>query len=103
MTRPVYIIDDQKRVTLGPLVSPGEQFDVVPEEDGIRLQPRPDGRVKVDGRRRLSLGRLVAAGAIFRIDTLPDGVIFLAHLWLIDPSSMSPDLASSIQDYRVDT
>lgn len=101
--RPVYIVDEQKRVTLGSAVTPGDRYDVVPEEDhSIVLMPSPDGRVKVDDRRRVSLGRMARAGEMFRADPYSDGRIVLGPLLVVDPSAMDPDLIASIQDYLVE-
>lgn len=100
-TRPVYVVDDQKRVTLGPLVTPGERYDVEPDEESLILVPRPDGRVKVDDRRRVPLGRLSIAGTLYRADLYADARIALSPLLLVDPTEMDPDLRAAIQDYLI--
>jgi hypothetical protein len=99
--RPVYVIDDQKRVTLGSLAEPGAYFDVEVDDGSLVLQPSPHGRVKVDARRRLALGRKAAAGAMFRADVYADGRIVLAPLLLIDPSTMSPELLAEVRAHII--
>lgn len=99
--RPVYVVDDQKRVTLGSLVEPSARFEVTAEEEDLILTPHDYGRVKVDGRRRLPLGRMALAGAMFRADPYPDGRIVLSPLLLVDPAGMDADLIAAIQDHLV--
>ena len=100
--RPVYVVDEQKRITLGHLVIPGDRYDVTADEDTLILVPREEGRVRVDARRRLPLGRMTLAGAMYRADIYADGRVVLQHLLLLDPSLMDPDLIAAVQDYRVD-
>ena len=100
--RPTYVVDDQKRITLGPLIEPGERYDVETREDSLILIPSPAGRVKADPRRRISLGRLALAGAIYRADLYADGRIVLGPLLLVDPTDMDMDLRAAIQDYLIE-
>lgn len=101
--RPVYVVDGQKRITLGVLVEPGARFNLTGDADdlSLTLTPSPTGRTRVDDRRRAPLGRMTMAGSMFGVDLLPDDSLILTPLHIIDTSDMAPDLRASIEDYLV--